>query len=67
LPLFACLPHNQFGGTEDNLIRTYDSISNLPLAALIGQSIQGNWVLRISDMLGQDIGKLNRWSLELTL
>lgn len=61
------LLHNQFGGTEDNLIRTYDSISNLPLAALIGQSIQGNWVLRVSDMLGQDIGKLNRWSLELTL
>jgi subtilisin-like proprotein convertase family protein len=61
------LLHNQFGGGQDNLIKTYDSITNPALAALTGQPIQGSWVLRVADMLGQDIGKFNRWSVELTL
>ena len=59
--------HDQFGGSEDNLIRTFDSTSNPALAALAGQQIQGSWVLRVADLLGQDIGKFNKWSLELTL
>jgi subtilisin-like proprotein convertase family protein len=61
------LLHDQFGGAEDNLITTYDSLSHPALAALVGQSMQGNWELRVSDVVGQDIGKLNRWRLELTL
>lgn len=61
------LLHNQFGGDQDNLIKTYDSISNPALATLIGQPIQGNWVLRVADMIGQDIGKFNRWSVEIML
>ncbi|MFQ6023200.1 MAG: M36 family metallopeptidase [Acidiferrobacterales bacterium] len=61
------LLHNQLGGSEDNLITSYDSISNATLATLIGQPIQGNWILRVADLLGQDIGKFNKWSLELTL
>jgi extracellular elastinolytic metalloproteinase len=59
--------HSQFGGGQDNLIRTYDSISNAALAGLVGQPIQGSWVLRVADLLGQDTGKFNRWSLELSL
>jgi subtilisin-like proprotein convertase family protein len=60
------LLHDQFGGAEDNLIKTYDSLSHPALAALIGQPMQGNWELRVRDMVGQDIGKLNKWRLELT-
>ncbi|WKZ19302.1 MAG: M36 family metallopeptidase [Candidatus Jettenia sp. CY-1] len=59
--------HNRTGGSKDNLITTYDSISISSLAALIGQQIEGNWILRATDMAGQDIGKLNKWSLEFTL
>ncbi|MBI1926070.1 proprotein convertase P-domain-containing protein, partial [Candidatus Poribacteria bacterium] len=58
--------HNQTGGSQDNLVTTYDSTSTPVLAALVGQVIQGNWVLRITDLAGQDIGKLNKWGLELT-
>ncbi|MFV1998556.1 MAG: M36 family metallopeptidase [Acidiferrobacterales bacterium] len=57
--------HNQSGSDEDNLIRTYDSVSIPALAGLIGESIQGAWQLRVADLLGQDIGKFNHWSLEL--
>lgn len=59
--------HNRIGGGQDNLITTYDSISTTTLAAFIGQQIEGNWILRVVDLAGQDIGKLNRWSLECTL
>ena len=58
--------HDQSGFGEDNLIRTYDSVSVPALAGLIGESIQGTWQLRVADLLGQDIGKFNHWSLELT-
>jgi subtilisin-like proprotein convertase family protein len=58
--------HDQSGRDEDNLIRSYDSVTSPALAALAGQPVQGNWVLRVKDLAAQDIGKLNRWSLELT-
>jgi subtilisin-like proprotein convertase family protein len=28
--------------------------------------VQGNWVLRVTDVVAQDTGKLKKWSLELT-
>ena len=60
------LLHDQFGGSADNLIATFDSIANPALADLIGESIQGDWALRVADLVGQDTGKLNLWRLELT-
>jgi len=61
------LLHDQAGGSADNLIRSYDSVASPALAALIGESTQGNWTLRVRDLAAQDVGKLNRWSLDLTL
>ncbi|MCC7353175.1 MAG: M36 family metallopeptidase [Anaerolineae bacterium] len=60
------LLHNRLGGSQDNLITTYDATSTPSLASLSGQPMPGNWVLRVVDLAGLDIGKLNRWSLELT-
>ena len=59
------LLHNQFGGSADNLIVSFDSRTNPVLANLLGQEIQGDWELRVADLVGQDVGKLNRWSMEL--
>jgi subtilisin-like proprotein convertase family protein len=59
--------HNRTGGPQHNLIATYDSASDTALANLIGQPMQGTWVLRVKDLAGQDVGTLNRWSLALTL
>jgi subtilisin-like proprotein convertase family protein len=57
--------HDRLGGSSDNLIMTYDAVSTPSLAVLNGQPIQGSWVLRVTDLAGQDVGKLNRWSIEL--
>jgi subtilisin-like proprotein convertase family protein len=63
----AVLLHAQLGGGQDNLVITYDSAAPLsPLIALIGQSMQGNWTLRVADLAAVDVGTLNKWSLELT-
>lgn len=59
--------HAQTGGSSDNIQVTLDSGSPAsPLVPLVGQPVQGNWVLRVTDLVGQDVGKLKRWSLELT-
>ncbi len=34
------------------------------LATLVGQPVGGNWVLRVTDLAGQDVGQLNKWSIE---
>jgi len=61
------LLHNQFGGGNDNLIKTYDIANHPALAALVGQAISGRWQLQVADLLGKDIGKFNKWGLEITL
>lgn len=63
----SALLHDQSGRDEDNIIRSYDSVTSPSLTALIGQAVQGNWQLRVKDLAAQDTGKLNRWKLELTL
>lgn len=57
--------HNLSGGNADNIIKTYQA-SNLPaLASLQGGPIQGDWKLKVSDVAGQDVGKLNKWKLTI--
>ena len=57
---------NQAGSGQDNLITTFDPVSTPALATLVGQEMKGNWTLKVSDLVGQDVGKLNKWSLEIT-
>ena len=59
--------HNRGGAGADNLSQRYDSASVASLAGLLGQPANGQWVLNVSDLEGQDVGTLNRWSLDLTL
>jgi subtilisin-like proprotein convertase family protein len=59
--------HDRLGGSQDDLITTYDSATTSALVALFGQAIEGNWTLRVSDLAGRDVGKLNAWSVELAL
>jgi len=61
----AAVLHNQAGGPQDNLIALFDSASTPAMGPLVGQSMQGDWILRVVDLVGLDVGKLNRWSLEL--
>lgn len=58
--------HARLGGSMDDLVQTYDSASPGVLANMIGQAMQGDWVLSVSDRAGQDVGTLRRWRIELT-
>lgn len=58
--------HSRLGGSQDDLITTYDSTASSALTPLIGQPVQGHWVLRVADLVGLDVGTLNKWRLELT-
>ncbi len=55
--------HNQTGGSRDNLIRTFSMVDTAVLSDLAGQSVTGNWKLRVVDNADRDIGKLNVWGL----
>lgn len=57
--------HDRAGGNADNLVRAWN-LSDLPaLAALRGTKAGGTWQLQVADLAGQDIGKLDRWRLEI--
>jgi extracellular elastinolytic metalloproteinase len=57
--------HDREGGSRDNLILMLDSAQGGALADMVGEDIAGDWKLRIADLAGQDVGKLNAWSLEI--
>jgi len=57
--------HNRTGGSADNIIKTYNFANHVNLRSLLGQQVQGNWKLKISDVVGQDVGKLNKWSIKI--
>ena len=54
--------HDRTGGDADNVIETYDS-DNHTISALLGLPVGGTWELEVRDLEGQDLGKLNRWSI----
>lgn len=61
------LLQNRSGGSTKNLKRTWTSADTPALAPLVGISVQGDWVLRVSDLAGQDAGTLNEWALDVDL
>jgi M6 family metalloprotease-like protein len=56
--------HNRTGLGKKNLVKSYNSASSASLAAFIGEPMRGNWILKIKDLAGRDMGTLNQWSLE---
>ena len=58
--------HDRSGGSQDNLIKTYSEENLAAIKTLLGQSAPGTWTLRVIDLAGRDLGKLNRWGLKLT-
>ena len=58
--------HDRKGGGSDDIVSTFDATTSPALASLVGEPIAGSWVLEVRDLEGQDVGRLNRWSIELT-
>jgi subtilisin-like proprotein convertase family protein len=61
--------HGRSGGSADNLRQSFTPQSTPVLAALVqaGTAVSGIWTLKAADFARQDEGKLNGWSLELSL
>ncbi len=57
--------HNMTGGSQDNLHQTYDQTSAPALETLVGQSLRGDWTLRVKDLQKMDTGRLEKWALYL--
>jgi subtilisin-like proprotein convertase family protein len=57
--------HSGAGGSADNIITAYNFNNNVRLQVLRSSNIQGSWKLKVSDIAGQDIGKLNKWSVKI--
>jgi subtilisin-like proprotein convertase family protein len=59
------LEFNREGGSARNISRTYDALNTNALASLFGKSPQGTWTLRVQDKARHDVGKIERFSVEL--
>jgi M6 family metalloprotease-like protein len=57
--------HDREGRWRDDIRTTYTH-ENSPLADLEGEDVFGEWTLHVRDMAGRDVGRLNRWSIEVT-
>ena len=54
------------GGSTDDLKLTFDETMVPALATLRGRNTQGAWRLNVHDLAPADVGRLNRWSLEIS-
>jgi subtilisin-like proprotein convertase family protein len=54
------------GGDANDLEVTFDETSLPTLATLRGRSTQGAWRITVQDLAAADIGRLNRWWLEIS-
>jgi len=59
--------HNRSGGSEDNIIKSYDVQSTPELQPFLGKKAKGKWTLNAADHVRRDTGKLNLWRIEITL
>ena len=58
--------HGQAGGSANDIVATFDSSVAGAIAGMVGASMQGNWVLRVTDLAAEDVGTLRKWRLELS-
>jgi M6 family metalloprotease-like protein len=61
----SAILHNRSGRGKDNLKMAYDRSTATALETLIGQEINGDWLLRIRDMAAVDTGTLEHWALKI--
>ncbi len=61
----SALLHDKEGEWRDNINRSYDLASTPLLQGFIGESIPGNWQLRVRDLAQADQGQLQAWSLKI--
>jgi M6 family metalloprotease-like protein len=61
----SAILHNRSGRGKDNLKMVYDRNTASALETLVGQDINGDWLLRIRDLAAIDTGTLEKWTLKI--
>lgn len=59
--------HDRSGAGQDNIIRSFDTASLAALQGMQGEGVTGGWRLKVTDHAGRDVGKLNKWGIEITV
>ncbi|MCD4843740.1 MAG: M6 family metalloprotease domain-containing protein [Methanosarcinales archaeon] len=57
--------HNKKGGYQNDLCETYLPDSIPELADMIGDPVNGDWILYVRDLLKSDTGRLNKWKIKI--
>ena len=61
----SAILHNRSGRGKDNLKMVYDRKAATALETLVGQEVNGNWLLKIRDLAPIDTGTLEKWTLKI--
>ena len=61
----SAILHNRSGRGKDNLKMVYDFNTASALETLVGQEINGDWLLKIRDLAAVDTGTLEKWTLKI--
>ena len=61
----SAILHNRSGRGKDNLKMVYDFNTTSALETLVGQNINGDWLLKIMDLADADTGTLEKWALKI--
>ncbi len=59
--------HNRTGGNQDNIQQEYSLTTHPALANLLDEDVSGTWKLAVADHFGADVGKLNKWEIEIKI
>ena len=62
----AVVLHNRLGGSMHDIHSEFDSLNVPLLNNFTGEVSHGAWTLLVQDLANVDIGRLQRWSLQLT-
>jgi subtilisin-like proprotein convertase family protein len=57
--------HNRSGGSANDIQKTYALAAVPGLSSLLEQPVQGDWRLWVQDLALRDVGRLNRWEIEI--
>ena len=57
--------HAREGGSGKDLKKDYDSDRPGELSSLVGQPMQGTWILTVADRAANDQGIFHKWSLDI--
>jgi len=58
--------HDRTGRSRHHIKKTFSTGSHAQMGLLVGESVQGDWRLKVSDAASRDVGVLHSWGFVLT-